>query len=1139
MPRNICYICFKRLTLLCLVLVGLPSTVAAALVCAGVPDDRANRAGPGIAAKAAAARATGTRQAIVLFAHFSGQESGRGQAPAWATGLFDSTRPGSFSHFYAEMSLGQLQIDGQVIDSQYTAQQPAEAYLADTPTELGRFGVFSQDILGQADEDIDFSAFDNDGPDGLPNSGDDDGSVDALFIVIPSILPNLILGNATGIAQLGMKQDFITDDQGADGLPIRIKSRRGSFLLGRDFPETVGTMAHEYGHILGLPDLFNTAFLGADDPGGPENDSAGIGRWGLMGWGATGWHGDDGPVAFSAWSRLELGWGHALAPAQGSSEIRLEPVAIQGQLYKIPIGFREYFLLENRRKSASYYDRNMPAEGLLIWHIEDRGELRVDLECADGRWQDAGFPVGRQADPVDGGDNLDFWAHDRAYADGHAGNQGDETDPFDGVRFRTFTTATNPSSGSFEEGFNAEVSIEDIRIADDQVIARFSTALGPARVRLEDFSIDHSFVDGLVVVGSPVGLHFRLVNYSVFPLRDLRTRIVTDDPWIEVVRDGPLGTLGAGAALNTNLLPRVQQPSLRFSPELKQRHRAEVTLEILVGDQVLHSESLTLEVLPFVRLFGQVTDAEGSPASGVEVRARGQTAPLVVHRALTDQQGAYALELPGGNYAVSASLEITERLRLNQDTELSFVLPGSFQIRGEILTGTPEPALGEMVFYPLEDGPPLVKVEFTAFSQVLGTGYAIALPPGRFHVAMDINDSVEGIKDFGAIDVRASQQVDFKVPVGVFTEGKLVDSQGFPVARRSGLRIQAVSSRHANTVFLARDDGRFFLKAVPGEYDFSARVEGQYWALGTRRLEGDSRPFELRLPAADAELTGHVYDAGGAPAAQARVMLVGQPIELASDLFHTSVQTDSTGAYQIRQASGVYTLIGGHFIDQRQLIWRGAVHAQFDVRDLIRQDLIVPDFEQTHQVTGNVQYEAGRPHTSVLLVFYDEARGLVTQVTIPAEEGSYSFPLNRGDYRVWGRLNSVVMGIETVYDLGELTLTDDVTWDAHLRSSPTAIEEQGPRQQLRTGLGQNFPNPLNSATTIPFKATREGFVRLEIYNLAGQRVARLVDAFHAAGSYVTTWDGTDDEGRASATAVYVYRLQTPSQTETRKLLLLR
>jgi len=68
----------------------------------------------------------------------------------------------------------------------------------------------------------------------------------------------------------------------------------------------------------------------------------------------------------------------------------------------------------------------------------------VDLVCADGLFADAGYSVGRGADP-NGGDNLDFWAHDDGSVAAHAGNLGDDTDPFDGERFTQLGADLIPS----------------------------------------------------------------------------------------------------------------------------------------------------------------------------------------------------------------------------------------------------------------------------------------------------------------------------------------------------------------------------------------------------------------------------------------------------------------------------------------------------------------------------------------------------------------------------------------------------------------------------------------------------------------------------------------------------------------------
>lgn len=88
-----------------------------------------------------------------------------------------------------------------------------------------------------------------------------------------------------------------------------------------------------------------------------------------------------------------------------------------------------------------------------MWQVQpqlstntEEGGKALDLICADGLYQDAGYPLGQEEDGRFGADNLDFWAHDAAYAQAHAGNQGDSTDLFDGVRFRRFELGSNPSN---------------------------------------------------------------------------------------------------------------------------------------------------------------------------------------------------------------------------------------------------------------------------------------------------------------------------------------------------------------------------------------------------------------------------------------------------------------------------------------------------------------------------------------------------------------------------------------------------------------------------------------------------------------------------------------------------------------------
>ncbi len=88
-------------------------------------------------------------------------------------------------------------------------------------------------------------------------------------------------------------------------------------------------------------------------------------------------------------------------------------------------------------------------------------------------------------------------------------------------------------------------------------------------------------------------------------------------------------------------------------------------------------------------------------------------------------------------------------------------------------------------------------------------------------------------------------------------------------------------------------------------------------------------------------------------------------------------------------------------------------------------------------------------------------------------------------------------------------------------------------------LFQNYPNPFNPSTTISYALTRMANVRLEVFNLLGQRVRTLVNGQVAPGVHRVVWDGRDDLGRELASGVYIYRLKANQFTETHKMILMK
>ena len=411
---------------------------------------------------------TGHIHALTIFAHFADERSLGSEIPSFATRIF-AEQPSSLTHFYREMSRGQFTLTGEVLPRWYVARSNADAYAG----EESGYGRFAREVIEAVDADVDLGRYDNDGPDGVPNSGDDDGYVDFIFLISASTPTGFITEEATGVARLGLFNDFVSQDRAKRGGFILVRSKSGAVQRGRSFAEAAGSMAHEFGHFLGLSDLYDR------DPGTePDDDSGGIGYWGLMGHGNRGWDEVDGPNPFCAWSLGQLGWlgvnnQQLEVLSADQDDVVFADVNAGGAVYLLPAlaPAEHFFLVEFRSRQHSYYERNLPGEGLLIWRINparsgNNAEVNkwVDLVCADGLFGDAGFPLGRKPSPFSGRDNLDFWAHDERYRTDFGGNLGDATDVFDGEQFTDFWAASNPAS-------TPGVSVTRIRREGDRMVA--------------------------------------------------------------------------------------------------------------------------------------------------------------------------------------------------------------------------------------------------------------------------------------------------------------------------------------------------------------------------------------------------------------------------------------------------------------------------------------------------------------------------------------------------------------------------------------------------------------------------------------------------------------------------------------------
>jgi hypothetical protein len=181
-----------------------------------------------------------------------------------------------------------------------------------------------------------------------------------------------------------------------------------------------GVLCHEFGHLLGLPELYA--------PGGATHE--GIGKWGLMGQGT--WVGrGNAPPHMEAWSKLRLGWVDALVVDRTTVGLRIPAVTEQPLVVKIPAVPNkpsEYYLVENRQREG--FDASLPGEGLLVWHVD---ETVSGFRSAQSR------PEHKLLHLVEADGRGDLDRGTRA-----GGNRGDATDPWAGPPRRRRRRAPRP-----------------------------------------------------------------------------------------------------------------------------------------------------------------------------------------------------------------------------------------------------------------------------------------------------------------------------------------------------------------------------------------------------------------------------------------------------------------------------------------------------------------------------------------------------------------------------------------------------------------------------------------------------------------------------------------------------------------------
>ena len=276
------------------------------------------------------------------------------------TGFDNNQRTGSVRDYFTDNSGGKFQPQFDIVGP-YTVDYSQY----DANAKEGKSRQILIDALNQADADVNFKDYDGDG----------DGMVDLVFFIVAGNGANYS-GNDENLWWPHRSMIFDDEKYNAGKNPYIFKDgvllwdyASSTELRGYTaspqtvFIDGIGTICHEFSHVLGLPDFYDSDY--------EENgQSVTPGDWSLM---DSGCYLNNGftPAGYSLYERYLAGFADDPEVINQAGNYSLEPLSYNQKGYRLntPAG-REFFLLENRQRSQCKWDAYLPGDGMLVYRID-------------------------------------------------------------------------------------------------------------------------------------------------------------------------------------------------------------------------------------------------------------------------------------------------------------------------------------------------------------------------------------------------------------------------------------------------------------------------------------------------------------------------------------------------------------------------------------------------------------------------------------------------------------------------------------------------------------------------------------------------------------------------------------------------
>lgn len=407
---------------------------------------------------------TGSIRALAVLVDFSDRVASV-QASFFDSLIFAAPAAGrgSVSDYFKEVSYGQVDIVTVNLPSALGWRRAPQTQAYYTNNNYCTDGVYpnncqklAEDIVDAVNGVVDFGQYDNNG----------DGAME----------PIMLIHSGPGAEYTGSTSDMwshswvLRSARSYDGVTISkyvIMPEYWGTSSSR-YDMTIGVFAHEMAHgFWSLPDLYDR-----------DGSSEGIGNWSLMAggsWNGTAGRGDS-PAWPDAFSRIRMGYTTPTALSANSLGQSIPQVGASstGTIFKLKnsvLASQEYFLVENRQKTAGSYDEYLPGSGLAIWHVDEaKASSQNDRECTSDPHYLCGSTHYEVA--LEQSDGLRDLEYNR--------DRGDTGDLFPGSTNKTaWNGSTHPESSSYYTSAATNIAVNNISASGATMTADLLIASGP------------------------------------------------------------------------------------------------------------------------------------------------------------------------------------------------------------------------------------------------------------------------------------------------------------------------------------------------------------------------------------------------------------------------------------------------------------------------------------------------------------------------------------------------------------------------------------------------------------------------------------------------------------------------------------